>query len=198
MHGLYLVAGRASLVDLERLGHDVLFLYIPGSPAVDAGLLHVDELQVLAQDVGPAHAAALQVLERLLHEPVSLLLGLFAIGAMHGAARHYLGVLEKDLVLNGLNVAVGHSVPDTFSLFCLYALQISAVLAFCIFDLAYLERFWGLEADYHGIGIKLSKALKCDFTRSNVITAPSKPPAAFISSVANTTIPAFVCIAFST
>ena len=105
---LYLVAGGAALVYLERLGDYVLALYVLRGAAIDAGLLPLDELQVLAHDVGPDLFAALELPERLLDEAVSLLLGLPAIGALERAASDDLGVLEEDLVLNGLNVAVRH------------------------------------------------------------------------------------------
>ena len=53
MDALYAVAGGAALVDGEGLRNDVLPLQVSVASAIDAFLFRLDELLVLAQDLGP-------------------------------------------------------------------------------------------------------------------------------------------------
>lgn len=108
VNALDFVARRATVVDAQAFGNDVVYGHGPGRAAIRAHLVRFNELQILAQNVRPRLFPVAQLAESLFDKAVVIFLRRFVVARLHRAFGDDFGVLVKDQVLNGFDFPIGH------------------------------------------------------------------------------------------
>lgn len=93
---LNFVARRATVIDAQAFGNDVVYGHGPGRAAIRAHLVRFNELQIFAQNVRPRLLAVAQFAKSLFDKTVMFFLRRRVVARLHRAFGDNLGVLVKD------------------------------------------------------------------------------------------------------
>lgn len=108
VNALNFVARRATVIDAQAFGNDVVYGHGPGRAAIRAHLVRFNELQIFAQNVRPRLFAVAQFAKSLFDKTVMFFLRRRVVARLHRAFGNNLGVLVKNQLLDCMDFPIGH------------------------------------------------------------------------------------------
>lgn len=108
VNALDFVARRATVVDVQTFGNDVVYGHVPGRAAIHARFVRFNELQILAQNIRPRLFAVAQFAKSLFDKTVMIFLRRRIISRLHRAFGDNLGVLVKNQFLDCMDFLIGY------------------------------------------------------------------------------------------
>ena len=129
VNALDFVARRATVVDAQAFGSDMLFGQVFGRAAIHARLVRFNKLQILAQNARPAFLTVAQFAESLFDKTVMIPLRRRVVARFHRAFGDDLGVLVKDQVLDRMDFLIGHGEVSFWLNYLASVYRINEVIA---------------------------------------------------------------------